>query len=65
MKNTYNILVRKCEEKSQFGRPRRRWENNIGKGLGDVVWKVVHWNRQAQVKDHWREVVNTVMNLVP
>jgi hypothetical protein len=29
MKNAYNILAGKAEEKRKLGRPRRRWEDNI------------------------------------
>jgi len=29
IKNVYKILFVKLEEKGPFGRPRRRWENNI------------------------------------
>jgi hypothetical protein len=29
MRNAYNILVRKPEEKRPFGRQRHRWEDNI------------------------------------
>jgi hypothetical protein len=41
MENVYKILVGKSEEKRPFGRPRRRWEDNIGldireKGLEKV-----------------------------
>jgi len=38
MRNAYNILVGKPERKSPLGRPRRRWENNIGMGVGVVDW---------------------------
>jgi hypothetical protein len=47
----YNILVGRSEERSQQGRPRCRWENNIKMdlreiGFGDVDW--IHW---AQDRD--------------
>ena len=29
MRGAYSLLVGKPEGKTQFGRPRRRWENNI------------------------------------
>jgi hypothetical protein len=33
MRNQYNILVDNLEGKRQFGRPRRRCDNNIGMDL--------------------------------
>jgi hypothetical protein len=41
-----------------LGRPRRRWLNNIRMDLGEVDWIGL-----AQVKDKWRALVNSVMNL--
>ena len=37
-KGGYRILVRKPEEKRQFGRPGRRWEDNIKTGLQEIAW---------------------------
>jgi hypothetical protein len=37
----YNILVWKPEEKRLFGRPRRRWEDNIGIELTEIRSKSV------------------------
>jgi hypothetical protein len=34
--NTYTILVGKREGKRPFGRPRRRWEDNIRLDLGEI-----------------------------
>jgi hypothetical protein len=33
MENGYNVLVENPEGKSPLGRPRRRWEDNIGMDL--------------------------------
>jgi len=41
-------LVGKPEEKRYLGRPRRRWEDNIKKGLQEVgcgVWTGTIWLR--------------------
>jgi hypothetical protein len=35
-RGTYGVLVGKPEEKRPFGRPRRRWENNIKKNLHEM-----------------------------
>jgi hypothetical protein len=36
-RNAYNILVGKPEGKRPFGRPRRRWEDNIRMELRKIV----------------------------
>jgi hypothetical protein len=41
MRNAYNISVGKPEGKRPFGRPRRRWENNIGMDLREIRWESV------------------------
>jgi hypothetical protein len=38
MRNAYNILVGKPEEKRPLERPRIMWEDNIKMGLGEMVW---------------------------
>jgi hypothetical protein len=44
MRNAYNILVRKSEEKRPLGKPRRRWEDNILMYLTKKKYGRV-WNR--------------------
>ena len=39
---TYRVLVGKTGRKKSFGRPRRRWENNIKTDLKEVEWRVEH-----------------------
>ena len=58
----HKVLVGKPEGKRPFGRPRRRWEDNIkmdfeevGRGFGD-------WMELAEDRDRWRALVSTVMN---
>ena len=50
------------ERKKPFGRPRRRWEDNIKLDLekwdGDMDW--VHL---VQDTDRWRALVSAVMNV--
>jgi hypothetical protein len=40
-KNAYNMLVGKLEGKRPFGRPRRRWEDNIRMDLREIEWEGV------------------------
>jgi hypothetical protein len=61
--NAYWILVRKLEGNRSLGRPRRRWENNITMDLREIGWGGMDWMYLAEVRDQWRALVNTVMNL--
>jgi hypothetical protein len=55
--------VGKPEGKKPLGRPRRRWVDNIEMYLREIVWDGMDWIDLAQDKEHWRALVNTVMNL--
>jgi len=57
------ILVGKPEGKRPFGRPRRRWEDNITMGLQELGCGGMNWIELAQDRDRWRALVNAVMNL--
>jgi hypothetical protein len=58
-----NILVGKLEGSRPRRRPIYRWEHNIRMGLCVRGWEGVDWMNLAQVRDQWRALVNTVMNL--
>jgi hypothetical protein len=62
-RNAYRILGGKPEGKRPLGRPRRRWVDNIKMDVREVVWDGMEWIELAQVRDQWRVLVNTVMNL--
>jgi hypothetical protein len=51
------------EGKRPLGRPRRRWVDNIKIDLGEIGWEGVDWIDLAQNRDHWRALVNALMNL--
>jgi hypothetical protein len=42
---------------------RRRWEDNTQMDFREIEWGRRHWIDLAEVRDHWRAVVNTVINL--
>jgi hypothetical protein len=63
VRGAYNILVGKPEGRRPLGRPRRRWEDNIKMGLGEIVFGVVDWIHLVQDRDKWRALLNTVMSL--
>jgi hypothetical protein len=55
--------VGKPEGKRPLERPRCRWVDNIKIDLGEIRWGGVHWIDSAQIRDQWRALVNTIMNL--
>ena len=59
----YRVLVGKQEGKSQLGRPRRRWVNNIRMDLQEVGCGYVDWIGLAQDRDRRRTLVSAVTNL--
>jgi hypothetical protein len=46
-----------------LGRPRRRWEDNIGLDLREIGIDGANWVQLARDRVQWRAFVNTVMNL--
>jgi hypothetical protein len=60
--NTYRILLGKPGGKSSLGRSRRRCVDNIKilERQNGVVWTGSIWLR---IRDKWRALVNTVMNI--
>jgi hypothetical protein len=61
-RNAYRILVEGPEGKRSLGRPRRRWVDNIKMDLREIEWDGRDWIELAQDRDHWRVLVNTVIN---
>jgi len=59
----YRVLVGKPEGKRPFGRPRRRWQDNIKMDLQEAGGGCGNWMELAQNRESWRAVVSTVMNL--
>ena len=62
-RGVYRVLVGKPEGKSPFGRPRRRWEDNMKMDLQYVGCGDMDWIDLAQDGDRRRSLVNAVMNL--
>jgi hypothetical protein len=61
-RGAYRIFVGRREGRRSFGRPRRRWKDNIKMDLQEVGWGM-DWTELAQYRDRWRALVNAVMNL--
>jgi hypothetical protein len=55
--------VGKPEETRPFGRPRRRWKDNIKMDLQVVGCGGMDWIKLAQDRDRWQALVNAIMNL--
>ncbi|KAJ4447084.1 hypothetical protein ANN_09073 [Periplaneta americana] len=47
-----------------FGRPRRRWEDNIKMDLREVGYDGRDWINLAEDRDRWRAYVRAAMNLL-
>jgi hypothetical protein len=60
--NACSILVGTREGKRPLGRPRCRWEANIGMDLREIGWEGVDCINLALDREQWRAVVNTAMN---
>ena len=61
-RGVHKVLVGKTEGKRPFGRPRRRWEDNIKMDLREVRRGCGDCMVLAQDRDRWRALVTTVMN---
>ena len=62
-RGVHRVLMGKPEGKRPFGRPRRRWEDNIKMDLREVGGGGGDWMELAQDRDRWRALVGTVRNL--
>jgi hypothetical protein len=51
-------VVRKPEGKRQLGKPKRRWDDDIGVDLKEISWEGVDWMHVAKDGDQYRAVVN-------
>ena len=63
-RGVYRVLVGKPKNNRLFGRPRRRSEDNIKRGLSGVrCGGSMDWFDLAPIRDMLRALVNAVMNL--
>jgi ribosome biogenesis protein Nip4 len=59
----YFFLLKMLEGKGPLKRPKRRWEGNIKICLREIGRSDMDWIHLARVRDQWKAVVNTVMNI--
>jgi hypothetical protein len=62
-RNAYRIFLENPEGMRPLGRPRRKWVDNIKMDLTETGWEGVDWIDMTQVRDQWKALVNTVLNL--
>jgi hypothetical protein len=48
VKNAYNSLFWRTEEKTPLRESRHKWENNIETNLKEIGWKNVNWIHLSQ-----------------
>ena len=53
----------KREGKRPFGRPKRRWKDNIKMDLKEVGWGNMDWIDLAQDRNRLQALLNAVINL--
>jgi hypothetical protein len=63
LRNVCKVLVGKPEGRTSFGRPRRRWEDNVRMDLSEIMWEGLDWIHLAQDTDQWWTLVKKVINL--
>jgi hypothetical protein len=61
--NACRVFVGKSEGKRPLGRPRHRLVDNSKVDLREIEWSGMDWIDLAQVRDQWRALVNTAVNL--
>ena len=62
-RSSFKILTGEPSEKRPLGRPRRRWEDNIGMDLEEIFMNAGNWVDSAQDRNYWRALVNAALNL--
>ena len=62
-RSAFKILTGEPTGKRPFGRPMRRWEDNIRMELEEMGISAGNWVDSAQDRDYWRALVNTALNL--
>jgi len=56
-RGVYRVLAGKPGGKRPFGKPRRRWKDNIKKDLQEVGCGCMDWIYLTLNKDRWRALV--------
>ena len=62
-RSAFKILTGKPTGKRPLGRPRSRWEDNIGIDLKELGINTMNWTDLTQGRDYWRALENAALNL--
>ena len=62
-RGAFKILTSKPAGKRPLGRPRRRREDNIRRGLKEIGVITRNWVDSAYDRNYWRALVNAAFNL--
>ena len=62
-RGAFKILTSKPTGKRHFGRPRRKWEDNIRMHLEEIGINAGNWVGSAKGRDYWKALVNAALNL--
>jgi hypothetical protein len=62
-RGVYSVWMGIPEGKWPFGRPTRRWEDNIKIDFQEVRWWGIDLIDISQSRNRWSALVNAVMNL--
>ena len=62
-RSSFKILTVNTTGNRPYGRPRRRWEDNIRMDLEEIGINAGNWVGSAQDRDYWRALVNAALNL--
>ena len=57
-RSAFKILTGKPSGKRPLGRPRHRWEDNIGMDLEELGINAGKWVDSTQYRNYWRALVN-------
>ena len=61
-RSAFKILTGKPTRKIPFGKPRRRWEDNIRMDLKEIGINMRNWVYSAQDRHYWRALVKVALN---
>ena len=59
----FEILPGTSKRNRFLGRPRSRWEDNIGIDLKELGINTMNWTDLTQGRDYWRALENAALNL--
>ena len=63
-RSAFRISTGKLRGNKPLGRVRCRWEGNIRMDLKEISINTRNWVDSAQVRNYWRALVNTTLDLL-